>query len=148
MSPWADLSGRGGVLAPGRWHNAGRPVVYMADHPASAMLETLVHLEIDPEDLPENYQLLVVDVPKDASKQKLVLEDLGDGWQDNQERTRQIGDEWLAGGKSLLLGVPSAIMPHSTNYLLNPAHPEAEQVKFEAKHYDFDQRLLKNKLRS
>lgn len=146
MSPWADLSGRGGVLAQGRWHHAGRPVVYMADHPAAAMLETLVHLEVDPEDLPEDYQLLTVHIPKSVSQEELVLEELGEDWKHDQERTRRIGDEWLAGGRSLLLGVPSAIMPHANNYLMNPAHPEAEQVQFEAKRYAFDERLLKNKL--
>ena len=50
ISAYADLSGTGGLRVSGRWHQAGRPVVYAATSPPGAMLEVLVHLEIDPED--------------------------------------------------------------------------------------------------
>ena len=63
ISNHASLSGEGGLHASGRWHARGRRVVYLADHPASALLEVMVHLEIDAEDLPSHYQLLGVDVP-------------------------------------------------------------------------------------
>ena len=63
ISNHADLSGEGGRRVGGRWHERGRPVVYLSEHPALALLENLVHLEIDPEDLPSGYQLLTVDVP-------------------------------------------------------------------------------------
>ena len=63
ISNHASLSGDGGLYASGRWHTRGRRVVYLADHPASALLEVMVHLEIDAEDLPTHYQLLGVEVP-------------------------------------------------------------------------------------
>ena len=63
ISNHADLSGEGGRRVGGRWHERGRPVVYLSEHPALALLENLVHLEIDSEDLPSGYQLLTVDVP-------------------------------------------------------------------------------------
>ena len=45
ISNYADLSGAGdGLLAAGRWHTRGRRIVYLADHPASALLEMLVHM--------------------------------------------------------------------------------------------------------
>ena len=43
--PHADLSGRGGEIADGRWHSRGRPVVYCASSAALAVLG---------EDFPEN----------------------------------------------------------------------------------------------
>jgi RES domain-containing protein len=52
ISNYADLSGEGGRRAEGRWHERGRPVVYLAEHAALALLETMVHLEIEYEDLP------------------------------------------------------------------------------------------------
>ncbi|MCY1395164.1 RES domain protein [compost metagenome] len=67
ISAFADLTGRGGFLAGGRWHTAGRPVVYLAATPAGATLEILVHLEIDQEDFPETLQLLRVELPDTAS---------------------------------------------------------------------------------
>ncbi len=33
------------------------------------------------------------------------------------------GDAWVAGGSSLILRIPSVIVPHEDNFLLNPAHP-------------------------
>ncbi|KAA1001632.1 RES family NAD+ phosphorylase [Paraburkholderia panacisoli] len=59
ISNCADLKGLGGLRAPGRWHFAGQPVVHLAEHPAGALLETLVHEEISSTgDLPDTYRLL------------------------------------------------------------------------------------------
>ena len=68
----ASLSGDGGLYASGRWHLRGRRVVYLADHPASALVEIMVHLEIDAEDLPTHYQLLGVEVPNDVNVTPLL----------------------------------------------------------------------------
>ena len=45
ISNYADLSGIGGLKAAGRWHSQGRRIVYLADHPSSALLEMLVHMD-------------------------------------------------------------------------------------------------------
>ncbi len=47
---------------------------------------------------------------------------------ESAEFTRNIGDAWLAGRKTALARVPSAIVPRTWNYLLNPEHPEACQL--------------------
>ncbi len=39
------------------------------------------------------------------------------------------GDAWLASRRSLLLIVPSVIVPQETNILINPRHPDADQIK-------------------
>jgi RES domain-containing protein len=61
ISNYADLSGIGGVRAAGRWHSQGRRIVYLADHPSSALLEMLVHMDRDL--IPSTYQLLRIVVP-------------------------------------------------------------------------------------
>jgi len=48
ISNYADLSGGGGLQAAGRWHTRGKRIVYLADHPASAVLEMLVHRPVRP----------------------------------------------------------------------------------------------------
>jgi len=141
ISAFADLTGRGGALANGRWHHAGRPVVYLAETPAGAMLEVLVHLEIDPEDIPDNLRLMRVEVPESVSV--LAVQALPDGWEELPEQTRRIGSEWLEQGQSLLLDVPSAIMPHTTNTLFNPRHSEAAQATIIVETLHLDKRLLK-----
>lgn len=128
ISNYADLSGEGGVRVEGRWHHKGIPVVYLADSAALAMLEVLVHLEIDREDIPNNYQLLEIELPDALELAMLASEALPQGWQQRQTLTRSIGDEWLSLGKQPLLKVPSAIVPHSHNFLFNPRHPLAQQA--------------------
>lgn len=141
ISAFADLSGRGGLLASGRWHHAGRPVVYLAESPASAMLEVLVHLEIDAEDIPTNLRLLRIDVPQDASVKRLTS--LPDQWEERSELTRSMGDTWLEVCETFLLAVPSAIVPHTINFLFNPLHSQAAQATVTVENLRLDRRLLK-----
>lgn len=61
ISNYTDLKGHGGLITPGRWHNMGVPVVYLAENPALAMLEVLVNFEIGAHEVPDNYQLLEVE---------------------------------------------------------------------------------------
>jgi RES domain-containing protein len=140
ISNHASLSGDGGLYASGRWHTRGRRVVYLADHPASALLEVMVHLEVDAEDMPRDYQLLGVDVPDDIPA---AFMGLPDNWRDDVARTRALGDAWLREGSSALLRVPSAIVPDARNYLLNLAHADAARIAIvESQRAAFDPRLM------
>lgn len=142
ISNYADLKGIGGIKTQGRWHNRGIPVVYLSESPALALLETLVHFEFDPDEIPEHYQLLHIDYPGRKGIQHLADNSLASDWRDNQEYTRAIGDEWLGAMKGVLLRVPSAIIPHSYNYLLNPRHELAKDLAIlEAVQHPFDARL-------
>jgi RES domain-containing protein len=123
ISNYADLSGIGGTLAPGRWHSKGRPILNAAEHPALALLEVLVHF--DRSELPDSYQLLGIDIPDSASLAELTQLALPARWMQDELATRRIGDRWLGEGESLLLRAPSALVPHAWNVLVNPVHPEA-----------------------
>jgi RES domain-containing protein len=142
ISNYADLSGEGGRRSSGRWHTAGKAVIYLADCPASAMLERLVHLQDGSGKLPPTYQLLKIDVPEAvAVKDLLVLADAR--WTENILATQKLGDGWLASLETPLARVPSAIVPSTWNYLLNPACPNcAEIVIKEAISGRFDNRLF------
>ena len=52
VSNYRLIDGQGGLVASGRWHTKGRRVVYSAQSAALALLEMLVHMEIDVEDQP------------------------------------------------------------------------------------------------
>jgi len=141
ISNHASLSGDGGLYASGSWHTRGRRVVYLAGHPASALLEVMVHLEIDAEDLPSHYQLLGVEVPGDLPID--ATGDLPDDWREQTVLTRARGDAWVGSATSALLRVPSAIVPEGANYLLNPAHPDAARISIAtALRAAFDPRLI------
>lgn len=141
ISNYRDLSGTGGMLASGRWHHRGRPVVYTAETPSGALLETLVHLEVDPEDMPDNYQMLRIALPEDVSL--IECEELPDDWYLDQEMTRELGDQWLEERRSLLLRVPSVLAPDTYNVLFNPLHEEAREAEVEASIHGIDRRLLR-----
>ena len=145
ISNYLDLSGQGGLRAAARWHNAGAPIVYTASSPASALLEVLVHLELnDAEHLPDSYQLLRIAVPDSIHPDEIDEESLAHDWRRQLELTRTIGDEWLRGSNSALLAVPSAIVPHTQNYLINPAHRDTKQIKIKSHgSYPFDFRLFR-----
>jgi RES domain-containing protein len=129
ISNYANLKGIGGLRASARWHSRGRRIVYLADHPSTALLEVLVHLEIDPGDLPRRFQLLEVDVPDEIAISTLDEKDLPRKWRERSSFTRAKGDEWLSGAGSALMQVPSAILPNAKIYLLNPEHEAANEIK-------------------
>lgn len=143
ISNHASLSGEGGLHASGRWHTRGRRVVYLADHPASALLEVMVHLEVDAEDLPSHYQLLGVDVPGDLAITRLTDDELPEDWHSHIAVIRARGDEWLRAAATALLRVPSAIVPNAGNYLLNPGHIDTARISIaSAVRAAFDPRLM------
>jgi RES domain-containing protein len=143
ISNHADLQGIGGLRGPGRWHTIGHPVVYMAENPSSAMLETLVHLEVDPRFLPRFYQLLLIEAPDAMAFEEITLEQLPENWQAKQSDTRRLGDGWLQSLSTPLLRVPSALTVDTWNWLLNPRHPEAKFAQIiAASTQQFDRRLF------
>jgi RES domain-containing protein len=145
ISNYVDLSGEGGRGFSARWHSEGRLVVYLADSPAGALLERLVHMTDMIEDafLPRFYQLLQISVPDEAAIKQLNTLAPTD-WKEHAEFTRALGDAWLASLETPLARVPSAIVPRTWNYLLNPEHPDAKQVAVaEVIREQFDNRLFR-----
>ena len=118
ISQYPGLSGYGGTLVSGRWHNAGPVVIYSAEHPALAMIEALAHMQLKLSSMPTTLKLLAIDVKEGAQIAELPA--LPSGWQANQPTTQTIGSAWLAEASALLLKVPSAVLPESWNYLINP----------------------------
>jgi RES domain-containing protein len=138
------LDGRGGLLASARWHTQGRPIVYLAANPAGALVEVLVNLELDAARLPGSYTLLKAEAPDDIQVRRIELGSLPVGWAGDLTITRNMGDEWLAGGESALLEVPSAILPETWNVLLNPHHLDAGRIRVVWQQaYPYDRRFFK-----
>ena len=146
ISNHADLSGEGGRVVEGCWHRLGQRVVYLAEHPALALLETLVHLEVDPEDVPRGFRLLSVDVPDDLGFEELPEADLDaryPGWQTDRETTRALAESFFVQNARALLRVPSVLVPAASNFLLNPTHTDASRVRITSDTLvAFDERLL------
>ena len=140
----ADLSGRGGELADGRWHTRGCRVVYCAASAALAVLEVRVHLDLPLDLLPDDSVLMKLEAPDDLAVRTIRLSDLPTGWRSREDLCRPLGDAWLAEGSTALLSVPSAIVEVERNVLLNPRHPEAGYVTVAAvTSFGWDERLFR-----
>ena len=124
ISEHADLSGRGGRLAAARWNHRGDLIVYASEHPALALLEILVN--VDAEDLPEDYQLIQIDIPDTLHPEDLTPEG---NWRDDMSVTRNAWRSFCDNGTGAILRVPSVIMPCCFNLLINPSHPQAVDIR-------------------
>jgi RES domain-containing protein len=134
------------LVAPGsqgRWNSYGNKVIYTAATRSLACLENLVHR--DGEGLKELFKVIVIAVPDIVSVTSLLIDELPADWTlyKKQPYTRHIGDSWLQSFESCILKVPSAIIQHEHNYLINPAHPEFKHIRIAAtEDFMFDSRLV------
>jgi RES domain-containing protein len=141
VSRFCDLMGIGGLRASGRWHTAGRPIVYLAESPAGAVVEVCVHTASN--NVPPAIIMLQIEGP-DISIPAVAPGDLKGDWIKDIDVTRGIGDRWLAEGSTVLFRVPSVVVPSTFNVLFNPVHARARE--FEVTHvyvYPFDVRIKK-----
>lgn len=116
------FDGEAARLHGGRWNSQGSACVYCAGSRSLAMLEAL--LQLGNAGVTQHYALLELEIPRHH-----ILNARGDtlppDWRDHPAppSAAAFGDAWLASGQSLALAVPSAIVPHEFNYLLNALHP-------------------------
>jgi RES domain-containing protein len=106
------------------------------------MLERIVHLQEGSGKLPQFYDLLRI-VASDPVEVQELFPLVHVAWRDDVELTRRLGDAWLGSLETPMARVPSAIVPHTWNYLLNPLHPDAGKVQIaEVIRERFDNRLF------
>jgi len=145
ISNFPSLEGAGAEFESGRWHTAaaGKRLVYLSEHPAVALIESLANLRGDPLFFQLHFQLLKISSPSSVTAQELAAKQLANVDVEDVASTRAAGDAWLAAKTSAVLRVPSIPSPESWNYLLNPLHPDAAMLRLEwAKHIAYDRRLF------
>jgi RES domain-containing protein len=97
----------------------------------------------EPEDRPQRFQVLRIEGPDSLSIEKTEVDSLPQNWAENNGTTQTIGDRWLAEGRSLLLHVPSVLVPETWNVLVNPQHTQANLLTITATYeHAFDARLF------
>lgn len=138
------FTGNGAKQSGGRWNSPGRAVVYTAGSASLAMLELLVHLQAD--ELLKYYVLFPVAFDE-RWVMTLPLRSLPRLWRRSPppRAVQALGDRWIAGARSAVLRVPSAIVAGECNYLLNPAHADMGRIRIGPKQpIRFDRRLIKD----
>jgi RES domain-containing protein len=100
-------------------------------------------MEIDSEDRPERFQVLRIEGPDTLSIEKVEAGAFPPDWTEDITFTQGIGDRWLSEHRSLLLQVPSVLVPETWNLLVNPQHTEANLLKITMTYqHAFDARLF------
>jgi RES domain-containing protein len=123
-----DLSGTGARMAGGRWNRKGVPVVYASESRALAMVEFLVHIPFAI--APGNLVLVTIDIPDRTQARTIAASELPSDWRDYPApgELAEIGSRWVDKNDTVLLHVPSAIVEHERNTILNPAHPDFKNI--------------------
>ena len=138
-----DLSGKGAEIAGGRWNSKGIPVVYTGESRALCVTEIAVHTELG--NLPEDYQLISIEIPDEVTICKIATEDLPVNWSSipHMAGTQMLGDERLMTSDCAVIRVPSAVVPGDFNYLLNPRHRDSAKINIiKIEDFSFDKRLF------
>lgn len=136
-------SGEGGLHVDGRWHTAGRRVVYAAQSLSLSQLEVLVHIS-DRRQLPP-LVYSEAEIPDGLAIDVVEVRALPQDWRrfsPYKSETQRIGTEWLRRQSSAVLKVPSAISAGEWNFLLNPAHADFSKIRLAPpKAFSMDPRL-------
>lgn len=140
-----DLTGAGAKATGGRWNEAGVPMLYASGSRALACLETLVHLNAG--GLPLNRYLVEIEVPEDIwqAAEVVAAGSLKVGWDavPAGRASIEFGSQWAREKRSLLLIVPSVIVPDEQNILINPEHPDRARLRArKVRKWLYDPRML------
>ena len=136
--------GEGARRHGGRFNSPGTSVVYASESLALALLETLTGLERYGQ--LHSYVFFHARL-SDEQVSEVSETDLPDQWNQHPppSQSQQIGDRRASQNESVGLRVPSAVVPYSHNYLLNPSHPSFENIEIgPAESLAVDQRLIPN----
>ena len=137
---WFD--GEGAFLFGGRWNTRGTRVLYAAGSLSLAALEMLVHL--NSAELLSSYSYATLEFEE---KDVLLVEDfekLPKNWSTSPPplAVQEIGDKWALSMTSLVLRVPTSVVPGEFNYLVNVGHPDFSTLKRgKPRVFPFDERL-------
>ena len=140
-----DLSGKGARLTGGRWNAKDTAIIYASESRSLAAMELLVHVSLT--DIPEEIKIVSIGIPDTSIPNQINPSHLPKDWRKNPApfSLADIGTKWVFSMESLLLRVPSAVMMHEFNILINPMHPDMKSVNIvEEETFIYDERLHKH----
>jgi RES domain-containing protein len=135
------FDGAGARLYGGRWNSPGIAVVYASEHQSLATLEVRVH--IDRTAMRRPYKCFKFGFD-DRLMEVFPRSRLPKEWRQEPPppSIQQIGDAWIKSGATVILAVPSVVIPNEMNFLINPNHPDFLKIHIEKPTgFTFDLRL-------
>jgi RES domain-containing protein len=128
-----------------RWNLKGQQVIYTGSSRSLSTLELIVHKGVV---VPaERYKVMVISIADDDYlQQQIHKKDLPPDWRTlgAYSTLQKLGSEWIKSQESLVLKVPSAVVPYEYNFIINTEHLEfSSKVKLvRTEEYFWDSRLL------
>ena len=136
------FDGEGARLFGGRWNSPGFALTYCSATASLAVLEVFANVQRS--ELLSQYVLLSCSFDESLVNQ-IDVRHLPANWRQSPPPAElaKVGDDWIRSRASVILAVPSAIIEHERNYLINPAHPNFRRIKCSAPEpFTFDLRLV------
>lgn len=128
-----------------RWNKEEEFVIYAGWSIALSVLELLAHRSSIK--IGEGYRLLSIRL--DIGSEDLMeihIQNLPKDWKliKSYPILQQIGSDWYNNQKSLVLKVPSALVPWEHNYMINTRHPLFKEMVslLSVEDFDWDDRLF------
>lgn len=121
------FTGEGAKRFGGRWNPPGYAAVYVAQNLSLAILELIVHLDEDS----DISTFVTIPVAFDSTMvYELPPSQIPQNWSEHpiRQQSQMVGQNWLEKGQSLLLKVPSSVVPSESNYVINPLHPGSKKL--------------------
>ena len=118
-------------------------MIYTATSLSLAALEMLVHFDNDL--APKDFISIAAVLPAHCAVQIMDAKSLPGDWRSvpPSPKTQALGSEWVISQKSLVMKVPSVIIPEEHIVLLNPLHPDFLKIQQEPEQpFRFDFRLV------
>ena len=107
-----------------RWNTRGQVVIYAGSSRSLSTLEMVVHRNaVFPEG---DYKVMVISITDDDSLIKQInIKELPSDWRSivSYSVLQEIGSKWCSAKETLLLKVPSAVIPQEYNFFINTQHP-------------------------
>lgn len=113
----------------GRWNSEGKKVIYTAESIPLAFLENMLRRQ--GVGFNNDFNTMIIEVPDTLPVKTIRAEQQPDGWRDFHDYRicQQIGDQWCDSSETLLLKVPSAVLPEAANYVIHTAHPDYSRIR-------------------
>ena len=129
----------GARITQGRWHSY-LPVIYTTETSSLAILELLGYY-INQKFIQADYNLITLQADSRVTI-KDIMPELPENWQEKEEETRYLGREWFKSRETCLLRVPSVHTPKESNIIINPYHPEFNQISaVDVQKYNFSKKF-------
>lgn len=129
---------------PNRWNKKDEFVIYTGSSRSLSTLETVVHRSAI--NIFNPYKLLRISIKDRTPIKEIGIKDLPVNWMTIEAyiELQEIGSKWYNSFETLLLKVPSAIIPQESNYIINTKHPlfAANIVLQNVEDFSWDKRLL------